>query len=138
MAEGTITVELCAPEREPLEFTVEEAVFPGEGGVFTVQPGHTSLLTTLIPGVVVLRQSGSEDRFYAVSDGFAEVREDRVRVLASVFEAGQDVDVARAQASQERAESRLRKPDENTDLLRAELAIRRAIARIQASQRQSF
>jgi len=138
VAEGSITVELCAPERDPLEFTVEEAIFPGAGGVFTVQPGHTSMLTTLIPGVVVLRQSGSEDQFYAVSDGFAEVRDDRVTVLASVFEAGQDVDVTRAQAAEERAEARLHKPDEDTDLLRAELAIRRAIVCIQASQRQGL
>lgn len=138
MAEGTITVELCAPERDPIEFTVREAMFPGAGGVFTVRPGHTSLLTTLIAGVVVLKVDGNEDQYFAVSDGFAEVRGDRVRVLSSVFESGQDVDVTRAQAAQERAESRLRKPGEDTDLARAELAIHRAMARLQASKRQGY
>ncbi len=138
MAEGTITVELYGPERDPVRFEVHEAVFPGGGGVFTVQPGHTSLLTTLLAGVVILRTREGDDQYFAISDGFAEVRDDHVRVLSSVFESGQDVDVARAEAARERAESRLRKPDEDLDLARAEMAIHRALARIQASKRQDY
>ena len=58
MAEGTIQVKLCTPERPNVRLDVTEITCPGAQGVFTVLPGHTPLLSTLGAGVVIADTAG--------------------------------------------------------------------------------
>ncbi|NIA15518.1 MAG: ATP synthase F1 subunit epsilon [Nitrospiraceae bacterium] len=132
----SISVDLCARARETLHFDVTEVIVPGADGVFTVRPGHTALLSTLIPGVVLAYMNNSGEQHFAVSGGFAEVKDDHVLILSDAFEAGDEIDVARAEAAHERAESRLRKPGEDTDLARAEASLNRATARLSAQAKK--
>jgi len=134
---GLIPLQFCAPERESLSLEVTEMIIPGADGVFSVLPGHTPLLSTLAPGVVVVYAGGREDH-YAVSGGFAEVKEDRVVILADTFEHGEKIDIERARAAERRAQERLKKPSDDLDVFRAELALARALARIQAHSRQGY
>ena len=138
MATETLAVKLCAPERRMVELSAQEIILPGEDGVFTVLPAHTALLSTLQAGVLMVYDDQAEVTFYALSGGFAEVRDDRVTVLADTLEAGQHIDLDRAQAARERAEQRLAKPGEETDVFRAELALHRALARISAHQETGY
>ena len=132
MAEGTLKVELCAPERAKQSLEVTEVICPGEEGVFTVLPGHTPLLSLLAPGVVQVFDVSGGEQYFAVSGGFAEVRDNTVIILADAYEPGAQIDLERAVEAQERAERRLKKPEENLDLLRAEMALSRSLARIDA------
>lgn len=134
----TIRVEICAPERLKLEFEAEEALCPGEDGIFSVRYGHTPLLTTLVPGVILIKDVKGEELFFATSGGFAEVEPGKVLVLADTYEEGKDVDEQRAKQAEERAQLLLRKPEPETDMKRAELALYRAMARIKASRRVGY
>ncbi len=136
MADGTIRIELCAPDCAPITLSAAEVLLPGSDGVFAVFPGHTPLLSTLTPGVLQAYDADGGEHFYAVTGGFAEVMRDRVAVLADAFEEGTEIDAERAQSAQERAESHLDKPKESTDVLRAEMALARALARQRAALRQ--
>lgn len=138
MADGVLSLEVCAPEAAPVTLEVSEVVIPGESGVFTVYPGHTPLLSTLIPGVLVTTDLAGEQRFFAVHGGFAEVRENCVRILADDFESQDNIDLPRAQAAEQRAEGRLRKPVEDMNWDRAEVALARATARIGASSKRGY
>jgi F-type H+-transporting ATPase subunit epsilon len=138
MPEGTVQVTISAPERENRTFECSEVLVPGSEGVFSVRAGHTPFLTMLIPGVVQLVDKKGEEAFYAVSHGFAEVRNDHVLILADTCEAGREIDVQRAEEARERAEKRLAKPDDDTDIMRAEYALFRSLARQQAGGRQSY
>ena len=135
---GLIPVQFCAPERESLSLDVTEIVIPGADGVFSVLPAHTPLLSTLAPGVVVVFDDAGQEGHYAVSGGFAEVKEDRVVILADTFEQGEKIDIERARAALQRAQERLKKPSDDLDVFRAELALARALARIQAHSRQGY
>lgn len=130
-----IRVEICAPERAKTELQAAEVICPGEDGIFTVRKGHTPLLTTLVPGVLLVQDESGEERFYAVSGGFAEIENDRVLILADTCEDADEIDTARAQAAEQRASDRLRRSDPETDLMRAELALQRAAARMKAAGR---
>ena len=67
----------------------------------------------------------------AVSGGFIEVRKGKVVILAESAELPGEIDVDRAQASKERAERRLKdKQQAEVDFLRAEMALQRALNRI--------
>ena len=130
-----LTLELATPTRMVVAETVDEVVVPGSEGYFGVLPGHAPLLATLGIGELTYR-TGREERHVAVSGGFAEVRNDKVIVLADTAELPQDIDRGRAERARDRAEQRLsgRSQDE-IDYARAAAALARALTRIQVSGR---
>jgi len=138
VAQRRLHLELRSPTHLPVAYETEEVVIPGAAGVFTVLPGHTPLLTALGKGVIAVYEADSEPRFFAVHDGFAEVLDDRILVLADTMEIAEEIDLARAEAAGKRAEERLRKPSDDTDIARAESALERSLARLQARRGQEF
>lgn len=138
MDDGVLSVEICAPEKERLQLRATEAIVPGAAGVFAVHAGHTPLLSTLVPGALIVKGADGQTRFFAVHGGFAEVRGDHVLILASNYELAEDIDAGRAEAAEERAEERLQRPTPDLNWARAEAALARAIARLRASRRANY
>src|SRR6516164_1009032 len=119
-----LTLEIATPTRQVVADTVDEIVIPGSQGYFGVLPGHAPFLTTL----------GRGEHYLAVSKGFAEVRNDKVIVLADTAERPQEIDRARAERARDRAERRLSgRGDEEVDYQRALAALMRALARIRTA-----
>lgn len=130
-----LTLELATPTRMVVAETVDEVVVPGSEGYFGVLPGHAPLLATLGIGELTYR-IGREERHVAVSGGFAEVRNDKVIVLADTAELPQDIDRARAERARARAEQRLSgRAQDEIDYARAGAALARALTRIQVAGR---
>jgi len=110
--------------------TVDEIVIPGSQGYFGVLPGHAAFLTTLGIGELMYR-TGRDEHYLAVANGFAEVRNDKVIVLADTTERPEEIDRARAERARERAERRLAgRVEEEVDYNRALAALARALARL--------
>ena len=129
--------ELATPARMLVTAEVDEVVAPGVEGYFGVLPGHAAFLTTLGSGEVTYRSGQREERL-AVAGGFAEVRAERVIILAEQAERPEEIDRARAERARQRAEMRLqgRQPDgvqEEIDFARAMAALARALTRLQVS-----
>ena len=129
-----IQLDIVTPERGVVSETVDELILPGSEGYLGVRPGHAPLLTTLQVGAIEYRK-GREVFFVAVSWGFAEVLPDRVSILAETAEKASEIDVDRAHRARERAENRLRRPDPDTDFLRAQVALQKALIRLQVAAR---
>ena len=134
MAENCVTVEIITPERVLLREQAESLIVPASGGYMGVLPGHAPLVTKLGIGVAGMKQGG-KDLKVAISGGFMEVSNNRAVLLADVAEKAEEIDTARAERALARAEHRLHDKDAGVDLLRAELAMRRAIARMQATRK---
>ena len=109
-------------EAEFLEFTSTEV----ELGIYAQ---HIPLTTILEPCVIKIHNEG-EVKKAAILGGFVEILKDKITVLAEDAQWPDDIDVARAKAAKKRAEYRLTAKQEGTDMLRAEAALKRAIARI--------
>ena len=134
-------LELATPTRQLVSEQVDEVVAPGEEGYFGVLPGHAAFLTTLGSGEVSYRKGGQES-FLAIIGGFAEVRGDRVIILAERAERPEEIDRERAERARQRAEQRLagrsaHGRDEEIDYARAVAALARALARLQVAGRAS-
>ncbi|WP_027094311.1 F0F1 ATP synthase subunit epsilon [Cohnella thermotolerans] len=129
---STLRLEVVTPERKVYEQDVDMVVVKGVGGELGILPRHIPLVTPLKIAPVKAKKAGSEE-FIAVHGGFMEVRKDKVVILAETAELGSDIDVARAQQAKERAEQRLASKQEEIDHKRAELALQRALTRIQSS-----
>lgn len=133
---NALRLELATPARLVVSEAADEVVVPGVDGYFGVLPGHAPLLALVGVGEVTYR-SGRDERCLAVSGGFAEVGPDRVTILAETAEAPEEIDVARARAARERAESHLTtRGGEAVDYPRALGALARAQVRLQVSTRR--
>jgi F-type H+-transporting ATPase subunit epsilon len=71
-------------------------------------------------------------QFYAVGGGFVEVGANQVRIIADVGEKADQIDEERAREAESRARQRIKENLPDMDLVRAEAALARALARIQA------
>jgi F-type H+-transporting ATPase subunit epsilon len=130
-----LTLELATPTRLLVSAEVDEVVVPGSQGYFGVLPGHAPLLATLGIGELTYR-IGREEYHVAVVGGFAEVRNDKVIVLADSAEMPVDIDRTRAERARERAEARLTgRSQEEVDYARATAALARALTRLQVASR---
>jgi F-type H+-transporting ATPase subunit epsilon len=130
-----LTLELATPSRLVVSAEVDEVVAPGSLGYFGVLPGHAPLLATLGIGEVTYR-IGREEYHVAVSGGFAEVRNDKVIILADAAETPADIDRARAEQARDRAEARLAgRGQDEVDYGRAAAALARALTRLQVASR---
>jgi F-type H+-transporting ATPase subunit epsilon len=132
-------LELATPTRMLVTAEVDEVVAPGVEGYFGVLPGHAAFLTTLAPGEVVYR-SGQQEHHLAVAGGFAEVRPERVIILAEHAERPEEIDRERAERARQRAEMRLqgKGPDGSSaeiDFARALAALARALTRLVVASR---
>ena len=117
--------------------SVERAIWSGEAtGVFArtvvgelgILPGHTPLLGALEPGRVVrIVREGEDELRVAVHGGFLSVRKDGVSVLAEMAETADEIDVSRARAALDSADS---------DTPEGEAARNRALARLRAAGEQ--
>jgi F-type H+-transporting ATPase subunit epsilon len=131
-----LMLEVATPTRLVVSEAVDEVVAPGALGYFGVLPGHAPFLTTLGVGELTYRK-GRTERHLAVAGGFAEVRNDKVIVLADAAEFPEDIDLARAERARARAEQRLqgRAPESEVDYARAGRAHARAQARLTVAAR---
>jgi F-type H+-transporting ATPase subunit epsilon len=135
MATDAIELQIVTPERHVLQDTVQSVEIPGKEGYLGILPGHAPLITELGIGVLSYRKD-SETRYLTVINGYAEVLPHRVIVLAEVSERAEEIDVERTRRARERAQSEISKAAPGfQDWQRAELALQRALVRLQAASR---
>ncbi len=128
-----LQLEIVTPDREVVHEGVDSASIPGKGGVLGILPGHAPLLSELQAGEMQYTLA-EQRRILALSGGFVEVLPDRIIILAETAERVEEIDVARAERSKQRAEDRLRKlSDPEIDFERARASLERALARLQAA-----
>ena len=97
-------------------------------GVIGILPNHAPIITNILTCKLTIK-NGQQKLFYAVSGGLLNIKEDHtVTILANAIESKDEIDLKRAQAAKERAESYLEKDD--TDVTRAKAALARALNRI--------
>lgn len=131
MAENTFELKIIAPDRMFYEGEVDFLEFTSVEGEMGVYAKHVPTTTILEPCVVTIHQ-GKEQKKAAVLGGFVEILKDRITVMAEDAEWPDEIDEERAKAAKERAEKRIQDHDKDTDVARAETALKRAMARIEA------
>lgn len=130
----TLKVSVVTPDGPVYESDVEMVVAKAQSGELGVLPGHIPMVAPLQIGGVRLKKNGATEQV-AVSGGFLEVRPDKVTILAQSAEAAERIDLTRAEEAKKRAEQRLQSKQDNVDNLRAELALQRAINRINVAKK---
>jgi len=129
----TVKVNVVTPDGPVYEADVEMVSMKAQTGELGILPGHIPMVAPLQIGAVRLKK-GNNTELVAVSGGFLEVRPDQVTILAQTAEAAEKIDPSRASEAKRRAESLLQSRQDNVDFRRAELALKRAINRLNVTQ----
>jgi F-type H+-transporting ATPase subunit epsilon len=123
-------LKIITPDRLFYEGDVTMVEFKTSEGEIGVYKDHIPLTTILAPGVVRITEPG-EVKLAALYSGFVEILKDKVTVLAEIAEWPDEIDVNRAMEAKVRAERRLSSSESDIDEIRSEMALRRALTRIE-------
>ena len=101
-----LVLEIVTPEARVYSDTIDSVVIPTVEGEVGILPGHIALLTQVADGELRVMK-GNETHYLAVGGGFAEVGDDRVRVLAEHAITAEKIDEDAVEAALKRAEQHL-------------------------------
>ena len=132
MAEETnFTLKIITPDRVFYEddavTMVEFNTTEGEIGIYKK---HVPTTVIIKPGILTITKD-DEIKEAALHAGFAEILVDKVTILAEIVEWPEEIDEARAEAAKRRAEERIGSHAADMDVTRAEIALQRALTRIE-------
>ncbi len=122
---------IVTPDREFFNEEAEMVEFNTTEGEIGVYAGHAPLTVIVKPGILTITQ-GERVRNAALHAGFVQILPEEITILAEIIEWPEEIDKERAEEARQRAEGRLAERSANIDLDRAQAALMRAVARINA------
>ena len=99
-------------------------------GYLTILPNHIPLVTPLQINEMSYK-TNKEVRVCALAGGIMYVGPTETKIIANACEYREDIDIDRALEAKERAERRLATKSQDIDVRRAEVALKRALIRIE-------
>lgn len=128
-------LSLVTPQKEMVvDAEVEQVNIPGFDGDMGILANHSPLFTILRPGRFSY-QNGEEEVELVISEGYAEVTDNRVTVLAESAEFLHEIDHERAEVARTAAEKLLEKADlEGEAFKEAQDKLFRALARLETKK----
>jgi F-type H+-transporting ATPase subunit epsilon len=126
-------VSIVTPNGPAYEGETDFVSTKATSGELGILPGHISTVAPLATAPVKIKTQAGTD-YVAVSGGFIEIRPEAVTILAQSAEVSSKIDIERAVEAKKRAEQRLQDHRPETDVKRAEYALRRAINRLDVAK----
>lgn len=125
---ATMQVDVVSAESSLYSGEAAEVYARSTEGEIGILPGHQPALLALAPAPVRVKTPEGDEVVVAVHQGFLEIRENQLTVLADVAELAVEIDAERARSARDRALAHLDDPDYDGDaraeLERAELRLR--------------
>ena len=105
-----LTLEIVTPEARVYSDTIDAVVIPTTSGEVGILPGHIPLLTQVVAGELRVTKNGKPE-LLIIGEGFAEIENDRVSILAENAITEETIDTHAAEAARKRAEEALKNRD---------------------------
>ncbi len=86
MADRTFNLNVITPEKTVYNAEVTTMTVHGTDGYLGILPHHAPLITSLEPGPLNITEPGENKVAFSLSQGFMEIRENNVVVLADTAE----------------------------------------------------
>ncbi len=122
-------LKIITPERVFYEGEVSMVEFNTTEGEIGIYKKHVPTTVIVSPGILTITEA-EQTKEAALHAGFAEILQEEVVILAEIVEWPEEIDLDRAKAARDRAEERIHSKTPETDVMRAETALQRALARI--------
>ena len=135
MADRAFKLEVITPDRMVISDThIVSVSIPGVEGYLGVLANHAPMMTEMAIGKLELHRADGTSDIMAISDGFVEIFENQVTVLAESAELAKEIDIERAEEAAHRAEERLASNTPDIDTERAQIALERALNRLNVAR----
>ena len=125
-------LKIITHERIVFEGEVDEIVIQTTSGQLGILKDRLPITTGLDIGVTKIKQ-GDAYKYFATMGGVFQFKNNVGTILTDVCEDGNDIDVTRANAAKNRAESRLADNTAKVNTQRAQAALARSLARLKAA-----
>lgn len=131
MANNKINLQIITPTKSVLDEMVDSAVLRTTNGDLGVLYDHEPVVALLSYNELRYKKEGKEYKA-TVMGGFAEVTKDKVTILTDASELAHEINLERAKQAKTRAEGR--KGQSDMDLVRADIALKKALVRINVGE----
>lgn len=139
----TFIVNIVTPSGVVYDHEAKFLVASTQAGSLGVLPNHAPLISPLnIDALRIDRvdETGETSDWVAVNGGIIEIRDNVVSVIANSAETEEDIDISRAEDAKQRANAKIQQAkqdkDHHIDLDRAEIALHRAINRLNVANKK--
>jgi len=122
-------LKIVTPKGIYKEESIEMLNLRTTAGQIGILANHLPLASGIEISEMNYIQNG-ERHIFAVAGGFVYVNEDETTIIANAIESPEEIDLRRAEEAKQRAEKRLNDKTADMDILRAEIALKKAINRI--------
>ena len=128
-------LKIITHERIVFDGEIDELVIQTTSGQIGILKDHIPLTTAMAIGVTKAKIA-DKYRYFATMGGIFQFKNNEATILTDVCEDGCDIAVTRANAAKNRAEARLADATAKVDADRAQAALARSLARLQAALKQ--
>ena len=122
-------VKIVTPEAPVRNFESEQINIVTPNGEMGILSNHMPLVTMLNISIMSSILNGNREN-YAVAGGVLFFKNNEATILSDAVEHEGDIDLARAEHAKQRAEERLHSKDPEIDAKRAQIALLKALNRI--------
>lgn len=130
-----IHFKVITHEKIVYEDDIDELYVQAADGRLGILKNHIPVICALNVGVTkVVKDKVAQ--CIATMGGILQFANNKATILTDIAELDCDIDIARAIQAKQRAEARLKAKDENLDIVRVQIALAKAIARISAKEKK--
>nr|WGO61685.1 ATP synthase CF1 epsilon subunit [Aneura pinguis]WGO61771.1 ATP synthase CF1 epsilon subunit [Aneura pinguis]WGO61857.1 ATP synthase CF1 epsilon subunit [Aneura pinguis]WGO61943.1 ATP synthase CF1 epsilon subunit [Aneura pinguis] len=133
----TLNLRIMAPNRIVWTNEVQEIILSTNSGRIGILPNHAPLLTALDIGIIKIRLREQWSTM-ALMGGFAMIENNQMIVLVNEAEKASEIDSREAQETFETARTNLTQAGSRKQSIEANLAFKRAKARLEAIDTNTF
>ena len=128
-------LQIVTPDRMVFDGQAVKIILRTINGDVCILANHIDYAAPLGIGQAWVTDEDGNERTGVCNGGLLSVSNNRVRVIATTFEWGEDIDLERAKRAETEAEEKLKLMSrDDADYAMAEARLKRALARIQAKQ----
>lgn len=127
-------LKIVTPEKFFFDGEAEQITLRTTEGDIGILANHIRYVCNIVAGPLKVKDKNG-DREAALSEGILKVSDNGVTVLASTAEWADEIDLERAEKSKKRAEEILADKSREHEFERAEIKLKRALARLSVGQR---
>lgn len=134
----TFGLEIYASNKLAFAGRAKTLTIPAVDGEQAFLAQHENIVAAIIPGEMRFEEADGTKHVLAVSSGFVEMINNRVKLFCLTAESPEEIDIRRAQEAKERAEEQMRQKQSIQEYHMNQLALSRAMARLQRVISQKF
>ena len=131
-------VKIISSNRTFYEGVCHCLILPAVDGEMAVMAHHESEIVAVKAGEMRFEEADGTKHVLAVSSGFVEMINNRVKLFCLTAESPEEIDIRRAQEAKERAEEQMRQKQSIQEYHMNQLALSRAMARLRVTSHKEI